>query len=288
MSYLPDDVATALRSIPMSVREQANEIRLRSDKPPVVMTAEKMILPTNAKNLSQKQITAIFERLCDYSVYSYQSEICQGFITLRGGHRVGICGTAAKDKNGERTVKYISSVNIRLASEHIGCADELMRRVFNDSICGVLIAGPPCSGKTTILRDVALSLSSERWKKKVVIIDERGEIAAMYHGTAQNTIGLSCDVLNCYPKPEGILLAIRSMAPDVIICDEVGSEEDASAICEGLKSGVCVISTAHACDVKELYSRRMLLPALDTGAFKRIAFLKGGACRGEVSEIIEV
>ena len=138
------------------------------------------------------------------------------------------------------------------------------------------------------MRDIALSLSSNAPIKKVAIVDERGEIAAMYRGIPQNSVGIFCDVLNAYPKGEGILLALRTLAPDVIICDEIGSEEEAAAVCEGVNSGVSVISTIHVCNVDELYRKDASKRLLKTGAFQKVAFLKGGTHRCELNSIVEV
>lgn len=286
--YLPNRVAIELLRLSDEIKLSANEIRIRCQKPIVVMMPESYIFPDKDHVLTQNDISEIFQKLCEYSVYSYQTELSQGFITLPGGHRVGICGTASLDKNGNRTVKYISSINIRIASEYIGCARELVNKIFPENICGTLIVGPPCCGKTTILRDIALNFSSESRMKKVVIVDERGEIAAIYRGIPQNTVGLFCDVLNGYPKGEGILIALRTLSPDVIICDEIGSEEDAKALCEGVNAGVAVISSVHACNAEELYTRNSCKRLLETGAFKKIVFLKGGKYRGMVENIIEV
>lgn len=286
--YMPNEILAEIENLSDKIKSEANELRFRVGKPAVIMTSEGYQVISKDKRLSQQVINDIFERLCDYSVYSHQAELSQGFITLPGGHRAGICGTAAMDKNGNRTIKYISSINIRIASEYIGCANEIFKQLFADKIDGVLIAGPPCSGKTTVLRDIAVSLSSGNYMKKVVIIDERGEIAAMYRGNPQNTIGMFCDVLNGYPKGEGILIALRTLAPDVIICDEIGGKEDAEAIFEGVNAGVSIIASIHACNADELYRRKSCKLLLSTEAFKKVAFLKGGSHRGELDNIIEV
>ena len=172
--YIPNKIAFELLRLPAEIKISANEIRIRCGKPVVIMMPESHILLDKNLVLTQNDISETFQMLCEYSIYSYQAELAQGFITLPGGHRVGVCGTASTDKNGTRTVKYISSINIRIASEHIGCAKELIDKTFLEKICGALIAGPPCCGKTTILRDIALNFSSEERMKKVVIIDERG------------------------------------------------------------------------------------------------------------------
>lgn len=285
--YLPDKTANELRRLPAAFCRDANEIRLRVNKPAVIMTAHGYQLLDEREPLSFKDIRETFEKICDYSVYSHQSELANGFVTLPGGHRAGICGTAAADNNGNRTLKYISSINVRVANEYIGCADEILQRTFAEKISGLLIAGPPCSGKTTVLRDIALSLSSPPYHKNVTIVDERGEIAAMHRGEPHNTLGIFCDVLNGYPKGEGILNAVRTLAPDVIICDEIGGGREVEAICEGLNAGVTVISTIHACDVNELYRREQFKKLLQTGAFEKIAFLQSGS-RCVLRDIIEV
>lgn len=285
--YMPNYLANELLKLSGEFCQNANEIRLRVNKPAVIMSSSGYKIICEHTPISAKDIRETFEKLCDYSIYSHQSELSNGFITLPGGHRAGICGTAATDSNGNRTLKYVSSINIRIASQYIGCSNEIFERAFVEKICGLLIAGPPCSGKTTMLRDIALSLSSKPHNKNVVIVDERGEIAAVHRGEPQNTLGIFCDVLNGYPKGEGILNAVRTLAPNVIICDEIGGEREAEAICEGLNAGVTVISTIHACNVDELYRREQFKKLLKTGAFEKVVFLKDG-CRGVLGDIIGV
>lgn len=285
--YMPNYLAGELLKLPWEFCQDANEIRLRVNKPAVIMAGSEYKILYEHQPISSKDIRDTFEKLCDYSVYSHQNELANGFITLPGGHRAGICGTAAADSNGNRTLKHVSSINIRIAGEHIGCSKEIFAKAFSEKLCGLLIAGPPCSGKTTILRDIALSLSSEPYNKNVTIVDERGEIAGVHRGEPQNTLGVFCDVLNGYPKGEGILNAVRTLAPNVIICDEIGGGHEVDAICEGLNAGVTVISTIHACDANELYRREQFKKLLKTGAFEKIAFLKGGS-RGILSDFIEV
>ncbi len=286
--YLPDDLTLQARNLLNEFGNQVNEIRLRVGRPAVAMLTDRHILINKDRLITAEDINACLEKLCDYSVYSHQNEISQGFITLPGGHRVGICGTACKDKSGCRTVKYISSLNIRIAGEHIGCSDGIFERVFKGRISGVLVAGPPCSGKTTLLKDFALKLSSAPYYKKTVLVDERDELAAMYRGVPCNAVGEFCDVLSGYPKAEGIINAVRTLSPDIIICDEIGDREDADAVCDVINSGVVIISSAHACNVDELYRRASIRKLLKSGVFEKIVLLKPGSARCEADSIIEV
>lgn len=274
--YLPERVACELSKSLPKICQPVNEIRLRVGQPVILRTGRRCYYLCEDKPIQAREMQNCLELLCDGSVYSRQRELSQGFLTLPGGHRVGVCGTAGIDSAGRRTVCYVSSINIRVAGEYIGCAQELLRLAFSDGICGMLIAGSPCAGKTTLLRDIALTLSSPPHEKQVTVVDERGEIAAMYHGEPQNRLGIGCDVLNGYPKGEGILIALRTLAPDVIICDEIGDAQDAQAIAAGVNAGVCIISSIHACNADELYRKESFQKLREIGAFEKIAFLRAG------------
>lgn len=286
--YLPAYVADELKRLPAAEWENINEIRLRVNAPAVVMTRGNYKIIAKDRKLTINEISETFEKICGYSVYSHQSELARGFVTLPGGHRAGICGEAALDKSGRRTVRYISSVNLRVASEHIGCSREITAALFHDGLCGALIAGPPCSGKTTLLRDMARLLSSEPYGKKVAVVDERGEMAAMYRGEPRNRIGTFCDVLSGYPKGEGIGMAVRTLSPDIIVCDEIGGEGEAQAVSEGVNAGVAILASIHARDGEELKRKRAYQILSATGAFAKIVFLKGGDSRCEVDRVEEV
>lgn len=286
-SYLPAYAAEALAQWQPAGNTYAHEIRLRRGQPIVIMTGRQAHFLCENHWLTGRDIREVFEKICDHSVYSYQNELANGFVTLPGGHRAGICGTAATDSNGNRTLRYVSSINIRIANEYIGCASSLSEAIFSRLPAGSLIVGAPGSGKTTLLRDIALSLSSSAYRQKVTVVDERGEIAAMHRGEPQHTLGPFCDVLNGYPKGEGILIALRTLSPDVIVCDEIGGEGDAEAVCEGLNAGVAIISSIHACDVDELYRRKSFQTLRRTGAFGSLILLKPHEI-GVVDRIIEV
>ncbi len=223
---------------------------------------------------SQRSLYDTFRRLCDYSVYSRQDEIRNGFITVRGGHRVGLCGTAACENGRITTLNDISSMNVRIARQVFGVSEELIGHLYPLE-GGILIAGVPSSGKTTLLRDLArsLSLGIGCHIMRTAVIDERGELSGTYAGTAYNDMGLS-DVLNGYPKGEGIMHAIRAMSPQVIICDELGTEEDCRAVAQGCHAGAAVIASIHAASYEELLCRRQARALLQTGAFATVVMLE--------------
>ena len=184
-------------------------------------------------------------------------------------------------------MRDISSINIRIARQVYGCASGVLQAVGKNLRDGVLVAGAPSSGKTTILRDIARQLSSGLCGdvRKVAVVDERGELAGTYRGVPQNDLGPCCDVLDGYPKGEGILQAIRSLSPEFIICDEMGGLADVEAAAQGLNAGVGMISSVHAGSVRELLRRQQALSLLHTGAFGYVVLLEGSREPGRVAGV---
>ena len=251
-----------------------SEIRIRSKRPAVCVEFSGRTTICS-EPFSAREIAEIFAEICRYSVYSFENDIARGFITLDGGHRVGICGTCVY-KNGKiETIREISSLNIRIAHEITGCSDELFSCVFADKPRSLLLGGAVMSGKTTILRDLARRLS-ERFR--VVIIDERGEISASVKGVPSFDVGLNTDVLCGCEKSDGIIMALRTLSPEIIICDEIANDENALEQCAFC--GTKIIASAHAGSLSELFSRPSLskvIPFFDCAAFL------GG--RGKIVEI---
>lgn len=300
-----------LKKLPLSIKSQAQEIRLRLGRPVAVSVSGADLFVTDdgfpaytqrggLLTVGRAEMDEAFRLICSSSVYSHQQEIRNGFVTIRGGHRAGICGTAVLEDGTIRNIRDISSVNLRIAKQIRGAADETAAALFcprqsypDDKpegdmrrITGALIAGPPGCGKTTILRDLARQLSEGRYGRcHVAVVDERGEIAAAFLGMPQNDLGPCCDILDGYPKGEGILQAIRCMSPDVVICDEVGSLEEAEAILSGLNAGVAVIASAHASCLRELYARPPLRTLLLSGAFQKAVMLAGHGAPGRISAV---
>lgn len=296
-----DRISNYLSRLPEWLAADAQEIRLRVNKPVSICCGGSVYFlhrdgsPGRAADresvtASRQDVEETFRRVCGDSVYSHQNEIKNGYITVRGGHRVGVCGTAVVAGGAVAALRDISSLNIRIAREISGCADGLLREIGEEIGGGLLLAGPPSGGKTTLLRDIARQLSSgfggRIWK--VAVVDERGELAGTCLGVAQNDLGLCCDVLDGYPKGEGIQQAVRSLSPEFIICDELGAQTDAEAVLEGLNAGVSMVASIHAGSVQELLRRNQALCLLRTGAFGNVAFLGGRAAPGEITGIYKV
>lgn len=225
------------------------EIRIRVGRPAVCVSIFGDMKPCS-EPFATDEITEFFAEICRYSVHSFQEDIARGFVTLDGGHRVGICGTAVKEDGKIAFIKDISGLNIRIAHQITGCSDEIFDRFLANGLRSLLIAGKPLSGKTTLLRDLARRLGELH---RVAVIDSRNEISASVRGMPMLDVGLNTDVLCGCGKSEGIMLALRSLSPEVIICDEIAHDED--AVEQALFCGVKVIAAAHASSLKELDSR---------------------------------
>ena len=258
---------------------QVEEIRFRANKPLALKIGQEIEILDYI--VSQQEILYSFERICENSVYSYRRQICDGYITIRGGNRVGIVGSAVIDNGQVININYISSLNFRIARQQIGCSNKIIEDIINlqnNSIYNTLIVSPPGCGKTTLLRDIVRNISNGinilGFKGKTVgVVDERGEIAAMYKGIAQNDIGIRTDVIDNMPKPEAMRMLVRSMSPDVIVCDEIGSIEDVNAIDYAMCSGVKGIFTAHGKDLEEINRNPELSKLLEKHTFERIILL---------------
>jgi stage III sporulation protein AA len=230
-----------LLSLSPAIREKTQEIRLRSGQPVTLETGSGTRHYVDAA-VTTEHLRELIELFCDYSVHSYTEQFAQGFITLGGGHRAGFCGTAVVRDGCVTAVRGVTSVNLRIAREFIGCSDVLYE-ALNPMHTGesLLIIGKPVSAKTTVLRDFARRLSQER---KVSIIDERGEIA----GKSFN-VGMNTDVLSGFPKKAGFVTALRAMSPDFIVCDEIAG--DGGEVRECLNCGAGLIMTAHCGGLEE-------------------------------------
>lgn len=270
--------------LPDSVKAQVQEIRLRCGKSVALtvggetlfVSPASLLLPTaaGAVKADKKDLEESFRLLCFRSVYSHLSEIKNGYIMMRGGHRAGVCGTFL----GEGGIAFVSSLNIRLARQLFGAADFLLPAVCG----GVLIAGPPGSGKTTVLRDLIRQLSVGKTGKpcRVAAVDTRGEISASFEGVSYNDLGENTDILLGVEKKAGIEIAIRTLYPHYVAFDEIGSLAELHSISECLCAGVDIITTAHIKDKNDLMKREITKRLLLSGAVQTVAVLSSPAGSG--------
>lgn len=290
INYIPARVRKQIIGIPPSIKNEVQEVRIRIGRAPSICikgseydisefaSVQNIVIDSN-------DIDECFNYICEYSFHSYQKELAQSYITVKGGHRVGISASAIIKCGGVETIKDISGLNIRIARQVIGSADRIMKESLASGIKGLLLVGPPTCGKTTILRDICRQLGGIY---KLSIIDERGEIAAVYRGEPQNDIGRFSDVFDGYPKAIGILTAIRVMSPQVIVCDEIGNEEECNELMSSVNSGVNIIASAHAGSIDELYKRKHIMKLIESGVFTEIILLDNGANIGKIKSRIKV
>ena len=261
------------------IGNELQEIRIRVDKPIILKLREKDLILQY--NILQTEILQIVERLCENSIYAYKNQICEGFITIKGGHRVGLTGSCVIENGKITNIKYISSLNIRIAREVKNCSTRILREIIdieNKTIYNSIIVAPPGRGKTTILRDIIRRLSDGIEEinfrgKTCGVVDERGEIAAMYKGTPQNDVGIRTDIIENVSKNKGIHMLIRTMAPEIIACDEIGSKEDVEAIHYALYSGVKGIFTMHGKNVEDIKNNKQIYELIENREIQKIVFL---------------
>lgn len=256
LSAIPERIRQCLTEIPM---DRLMEVRLRRGAALSAVCTDGIFYINHKGRVTENYREALavtasdirrgMELVTRSSVYAFENEIKNGYVTLPGGHRVGISGDAVTEGGKISHIRTVQSLNYRFAREVIGAADGVMHRIFDGiNIKNTLIVSPPMCGKTTMLRDIARQLSE--MGKKVSIVDERGEIAALSFGASPFDLGANCDVLANVNKAEGMLLMLRAMSPDVIITDEIGDKKDFDAIREIKKRGVSVITTLHGRDTE--------------------------------------
>ena len=297
-------VAEAISGALIYGLEPLEEIRLRAGKPLVLQNWSREWFigsdglpspkPAGSFIVTQEDIRTTLELMSENSVYAYQDEIRNGFITIRGGHRVGITGKVVLDGGSVRNIRDVSGLNIRISNQVLGCSSKVLKYLFRSSndIYNTLIISPPQCGKTTILRDIARNVSNGVPELgfrgiKVAIVDERSEIAASVRGVPQNDVGLRTDVLDGCPKSIGMKMMIRSMSPKVIITDKIGNDGDREAVHSVLNAGVRIITTAHGYNISELKSRREVLMLMEDKVFERYIVLDDSEGPGTLSEVVD-
>lgn len=297
IAALPRPLQDRLSAFPPELSQAATEISIRVDKPLVVNCTSgcyfmksgggfTSLLPQSPYIASPQDLRECVCTLTQYSIHSCKADINSGFITIKGGHRAGLAGTAVYENKTIYSINDFSSINLRIARQKIGAAADLTQRLFKNGLCSVLIVGAPSTGKTTLLRDICRCLTLSPYMQKLSIIDERGELAAIYRGSPQNDVGVMSDVFNGYRKRDGMEIAVRAMSPKAIVLDEIGGQEDIEAVSQSIHAGCAVIATIHAGSESELLLKTQLKPILPS--FSQLVFLKTAATPGEVEKIISV
>ena len=258
LKIFPRELRTILGQVPVDFRD-VQEIRLRTGMPLMMICGNREYLVTRDGSLrqdtgnmdremflaaTQAQMKETVEYMGSFSLYAAEEELRQGFLTIQGGHRIGVAGRTLVQGQDIRLMKFISFINIRVAHQVPGCADGVMDFLYDGKFLNTLVISPPRCGKTTLLRDMIRQVS-DGWVRRsggrvpgvsVGVVDERSELAACYQGVPQNDLGMRTDVLDCCPKSQGMMMLVRTMAPSVIAVDEIGSRRDAEAIeCEELR-----------------------------------------------------
>lgn len=286
MVYFPINIINmieeAVRQNPqIEIYKKAIEIRIKMQRPIIIKLREIDIIIQY--QVTEKDMLYIVQKICENSIYAYKEQISQGYITIRGGHRVGITGTCVIEEGKISNIKYISSLNFRIAREIKGCSQKILGDIIDsqhNTIYNTLIVSPPGEGKTTMLRDAIRNISNGipeiKFRGKICgVVDERGEIAAMYKGVPQNDIGVRTDVIENVSKFQGMQILIRSMGPEVIACDEIGTKEDVQAIQYAICSGVKGIFTMHGKDLSDIKANLEINKLIEAKLIEKIIFLGG-------------
>ena len=256
------------------------EIRIRTNRNILLKIGQEEY--TVSYVITSKEVLEILQKICDNSIYTYQNQICNGYITIKGGHRVGITGNVVLKEGQVINISHIYSLNFRIAKQILGCSKELLKYILNikeNTVYNSIILSPPGRGKTTILRDSIRNISNGikdiGFKGiNIGVVDERGEIAAMYKGIPQNDLGERTDILDNVSKDIGMKMLIRSMNPKVIVADEIGTKEDIEAINYAVCSGVKGLFTAHGSSLNDIILNPMLKTLYELKIIQKIILIE--------------
>ena len=269
--------------------DKLQEIRLRIGKPIIVIADN--VEWVMRERIKKEEFMETLEYICKYSLYAFENELKQGFITIEGGHRVGISGQVYIEHGEVKNFKNISSMNIRVSHEVLRCAEKILPYVTQDKeVLNTLIVSPPRCGKTTLLRDLVRQVSDGNSYVKgctVGVVDERSEIGGCYLGIPQNQVGMRTDILDACPKSKGMMMLVRSMAPNVIAVDELGGAEDVHAMEYAMNCGCKFIATVHGKSMEEIRKKPLFESLIKERRFERYIVLGNSGRVGNVEGVFD-
>ncbi len=290
------NIRSMLQGLELKDLNKVEEIRLRTNQPLVcIVRGQELALNENgvckiqkAHKVSIQEVKNTLKLMSNFSLFSIEEQVKKGFFTINGGHRIGVCGKTVIINGEIVTIKDISSLNVRISRQIVGCSDHYIKHIVDDNVRNTLIISAPNNGKTTFLRDVVRNVSNKGFG--CVVVDERSEIGGTYKGELQCDLGARTDVLDSCEKVLGMTMALRSMAPKVIVVDEVGTDEDTRALLKAFNSGVNIIATCHAEDLEQFKQKKVFQRFVDERLFERYIFLRDkrvcGVYDGEFTSLI--
>lgn len=301
LGVLPLSIRNLIESLPATEKNRLEEIRVRQNRPLEVTTTDKSRFvtpkgrltrePREAYHPSGEDCRRMLNLISNHSLYVLEEELRRGYVTIEGGHRIGLAGKVIVEGGRVKHLRDVTGFNVRIARQIPGVAVDLIPYLFHEGRTeNVLIVSPPQCGKTTLLRDlVRIASTGERGlsPRKVGIVDERSELAGCVQGIPQHDVGPRTDVLDGCPKAEGMMMMIRSMSPDILAVDEIGSREDGEAVYEAVHAGVHVFTTAHGRTLEEVCRRPTLSQLARDGVFNRYVLLSRRCGPGTVEGVYD-